>query len=426
MRDMVPPERRSIRNIPVSSRRRSEAPSQDEIAEEVAMQERPPMIRRRSRGGGKRLFYIIAGIVVILCAVGGLLLSTLFAGATVTVYPKEEQVTPPATLTAGLNPPAGSLGYAVITVTRSATTTVPASGTKQVSRSASGPITVYNATNASQRLIANTRFQAPNGKIYRIHDSVIVPAEVNASTPGSASAIVYADSPGAEYNIASDTRFTIPGFKSDPRYNQFYAQGSAISGGYIGPEPAIADADLTKASDDLKASLSQAAQSSLASQIPSNYMAIPGTLQVTFSDITQTPGQDNTATISQSATMSGGIIPTGDLAAAIAKQTVTGYNGEAVGFLDASQISISSATSTAPSGTITIAISGTPTLVWQYDPAAIKAAVIGKPKSQFQSIIQSFAPAVARAEAKVRPFWESTFPSDPRKVQVVTGAGSTQ
>ncbi|HVZ76082.1 MAG TPA: hypothetical protein VG934_02300 [Candidatus Paceibacterota bacterium] len=425
MRDMVPPERRSIRNIPVSSRRRAPA-AQDDIADEVAMQEHPPMIRRRPRGGGKRLFYIIAGVVILLCAVGGLLLSTLFAGATVTVYPKEQQVTPPATLTAALNPPAGNLGYAIMTVTRSATTTVPASGTKQVSRSASGPITIYNATASSQRLIANTRFEAPNGKIYRVHDSVVVPAASDSSTPGSASAIVYADSPGADYNIASDTRFTIPGFKGDPRYDQFYAQGSAISGGFVGAEPAIADADLTKASDMLKQGLSQAAQSSLASQIPASYLAIPGTLQVTFSDITQTPGQGSTATLSQSATMSGDIVPMGDLAAAIAKQTVTGYNGEAVGFADASQISISSATSTSSGGTITIAISGTPTLVWQYDPAAIKAAIIGKPKSEFQSIIQSMAPAVARAEAKVRPFWEGTFPSDPDKVQVVTGTQAAQ
>ncbi|HVV39200.1 MAG TPA: hypothetical protein VHD31_02640 [Candidatus Paceibacterota bacterium] len=425
---MVPHNDRSIRSIPVGSRGRKREPvielEDDTPVDPMDMREQRPMMRRAPRRN-RRWFIIIAVVVVILCAIGGLLLSTLFAGATVTVYPRQEKITPPSTLTAKLHPGAGELGYQVMTINRSATTTVQASGTKQVSRSASGPITIYNGAGTdAQRLIANTRFEAPDGKIYRIHESVSVPGGTKAAdgtiTPGSVTAMVYADSPGDSYNRA-ETRFTIPGFKGDPKYTTVYAQASAISGGFVGTEPSVAAADLSKASDTLKQGLTQAAQSALSSQIPNGYMAIPGTLQVTFSDLAQSPGSGNTANISQSATMSGSIVETNALASALARATITGYNNEAVTFTNVSDISIASATTTQPGADVPLQISGAPTLVWQFDPGAVKAALVGKSKSTFQSIIESFAPAIKRAEAKVRPFWEGNFPSNPDKIEVITG-----
>ena len=427
MRDMVPHNDRSIRNIPVSGRTRRREPAEeveDDSVDPLAMREARPMMRRKPNRG-RRWFIIAAIVVVIVCAIGGLLLSTLFAGATVTVTPQQQSVTPPPSITGTLNPGAGQLGYEVVTVTRSATTTVNASGIKQVSNSASGVITIFNSSGIDpQRLIANTRFQSPDGKIYRIHDSVTVPGDTKAAdgtvTPGSISTTVYADSPGDSYNLTSATRFTIPGFQGDPKYTTVYAQGSSITGGFAGPQPAVADADLAKAGDTLKQSLTQAAQSALTSQIPSGFMAIPGTLQVSFSDLVQSPGDANTATVSQSATMSGSIVDASALASAIARATVSGYNGEAVAFSDLSQISISAATTTQTGANLPITISGTPTLIWQYDPGALKSALVGKSKSQFQTIVDSFAPAIKSAQAKVRPFWEGSFPSDPNKINVVT------
>ncbi len=311
-------------------------------------------------------------------------------------------------------------------MSRSATTTVAASGTKQVSRSASGVITIYNTGSTdAQRLIANTRFQSPDGKIYRIHDSVTVPAVTKAAdvstVPGTATVTVYADSPGDSYNLSTDTRFTVPGFKGDPKYDEFYAEAAAVVGGYVGPEPAVADADLSKATDTLKQGLSQAAQSALTSQIPAGYIAVPGTLVATFSDISQAPDGATSADLSQTITMSGAVVSAAALASAIARQSVDSYNGESVAFADLGQITISAATTTAPGQDIPVVLSGTPTLVWQYDPNALKAALVGKSKATFQSIVESFAPAIARADAKVRPFWEANFPSDPAKIDVVTG-----
>jgi hypothetical protein len=387
-------------------------------------QDERPRLRRRKSGRSGTFWFIAVGVVAV-CVIGGLLLSTLFAGAVITIYPRTQSVTAPVTLSAQINAPVGTLPYALLTVVRYATTTVTASGSKQVSRQASGTITIYNAAGtASQRLIANTRFAAPDGKIYRIHDSVTVPGgSKNADgtiAPGTINATVYADSAGADYN-RGETRFTIPGFKDDPRYAQFYAIAHSISNGFVGQEPAIAPADLSKAQAAMQQALDGAVRSALASQIPEGFLPIPGTLKISYSSMTQTPSDATTASVSQSATALEGIVKASSLAAAVAKEgKVDGYKGEAVEFADASQVSMV-ATSTTVANTINITLTGIPTLVWQYDAGALKQALLGKPKSTFQSIVESFGPAIAKAEAKVRPFWQSSFPSDPNKITLTQG-----
>lgn len=96
---------------------------------------------------------------------------------------KTEPVTPPSSLLAVANAPTGTLGYQTMSVTQSASTSAAASGSKDVSKPATGVVTVYNAhSTASQQLIANTRFEASDGKIYRIRDQITVPGGVKNQT----------------------------------------------------------------------------------------------------------------------------------------------------------------------------------------------------------------------------------------------------
>lgn len=420
MRDMIPHNDRSIRNIPVpTNHRRSAPPVTMDMDEEDTTPVRTP---RRKRGGGKRKVFIMAAVaVVVLGALLAILLSTSLAGATVTVFPRKETVTAPASLVARINAPVGSLSYQTMTITRGATTTVPASGTKQVSRQASGVMTIYNTFDSkTQRLIANTRFEAPDGKIYRIHDSVVVPG-MSGSNPGTITATVYADSPGAEYN-RGETRFTIPGFKGDPRYAKFYAETKAITNGFVGTEPSVAAADLSAAQAALQQNLQAAVQAEVAAQVPDGYLPLISTLRVSYSNITQTPGAGSSANLSQTAQATVAIVRANDLAAAVAKQTLPTYDGAAIAFEDVSQISITTPSATAATGdALTLTLSGRPTLVWQFDPGTLLEALAGKDKGAFQEVIQSFEPAIMRAEASIRPFWKSAFPSNTEKIQIETG-----
>lgn len=405
---------RSIRNIAIKRKSRHEV-TEDYEDDEYLPEE--PVIPKRRRSKGPKRFWLWALLVVIVCAAFGALLSTVFAGASVTVYPRTQEVTVPATLKAQLNAPVGTLNYETLSITRSATTTVPAQGTQHVSRAASGVITIANSySTASQRLIANTRFEASDGKIYRIRDSVVVPG-MSGNNPGTVTATVYADSPGESYNKSGTTSFTIPGFKGDPRYAKFVAVAQGITGGFVGDEPAVAANDLANAKQQLQKQLDADVRTAAASAIPEGYSAIPGTLSVEYGDLLQTAGQNKTATLSQSATARGAIVRQSGLAAAIARATVQSYSGEAVAF--GQNAMTIQATSTKPGDTtLTLALNGKATLVWQFDPNALKQALLGKQKSELETIVKAFQPAVAKATVSIRPFWQSTFPREEEKIQI--------
>lgn len=414
---------RSIRNISVGRRPGRHSASVEHVHSlPPDPSDREGFSRRRGRRGLSR-FWLWAVVVIFFCALFGLLLSTVFAGATVTVYPRTETVEPPATLQAQQNAPVGVLQYQTLTVTRSASQSVAAAGTQRVSRAASGVVTISNNYSGSpQRLIANTRFEAPDGKIYRIRGSVTVPG-MTAAKPGTVTATIYADSPGPDYNKTGVTVFTIPGFKGDPRYGKFSAQSTGgISGGFIGDEPAVAPADLAAAKTALQKQVDADVRTAAAAEIPAGSVAIPGTLEVVFADIVQEAGGDKTAKLTQSATATGAIVREADLAAAIARKSIQNYTGEAVLFGEETAMTVDVAsTSKLSDGTLTLQLQGQTSLVWQFDPNALLQALAGKDKSAFQTTIQAFQPAIAKADASIRPFWRGVFPSDTTKIKIKTG-----
>jgi hypothetical protein len=96
---------------------------------------------------------------------------------------------------------------------------------------AHGTVVISNRfSTEAQSLVATTRLEAPDGKIFRLVSGVVVPGMTN-SQPGIIEASVIADQVGTGYNIPATT-FTIPGFKGSPKYEKFSAQSSkAMSGG---------------------------------------------------------------------------------------------------------------------------------------------------------------------------------------------------
>lgn len=103
-----------------------------------------------------------------------------------------------------------------------------AAGTAQKAR---GTIVIYNKYSTDpQSLVATTRFESVDGKIFRLITGVTVPGMVG-SQAGATEALIIADQPGSDYNIAGTT-FTVPGFKGSPKYDKFSAQSNkAMSGG---------------------------------------------------------------------------------------------------------------------------------------------------------------------------------------------------
>lgn len=124
---------------------------------------------------------------------------------------------------------------------------------------ARGSVIVYNEYNADpQTLVASTRLLSQDGKVFRLLSGVIVPGMTTVNgklAPGAIEAIVTADQPGQEYNIAATT-FTIPGFEGSAKYAKFYAKSSSVmsGGGVSGSDvAAVSDRDIAEAKKTIEA-----------------------------------------------------------------------------------------------------------------------------------------------------------------------------
>ncbi|NQV90301.1 hypothetical protein HQ487_02735 [Candidatus Uhrbacteria bacterium] len=129
---------------------------------------------------------------------------------------------------------------------------------KLVEDIARGSVTIYNNLSFAQQLVETTRFLSESGVLFRLEDTVSVPAG------GSVVAEVYADEVGATGN-SEPSRFTIPGL-SAARQESVYAQSTEA---FTGGEYAIAivtQGEMDLAADELEAELLEDAKAMLLNQ----------------------------------------------------------------------------------------------------------------------------------------------------------------
>lgn len=168
-----------------------------------------------------------------------------------------------------------------------ATLKFPATGTKAIERKAAGKMTIYNAySSESQQLVANTRFQTADGKVFRLAKAITIPgAQIKDGkiAPSSIEADIVADKPGAEYNIDTIPKLTIPGFAGTPKFNGFYGEiKTPTTGGFVGEAKIATEADITKAKSEATRTLESSIRTLLASQIPADFKVLDGSSKFTI------------------------------------------------------------------------------------------------------------------------------------------------
>ena len=159
--------------------------------------------------------------------------------------------------------------------------TYPATGKKFVEQKAKGEIVIYNAySSKSQLLVENTRFAAPDGKIFYLDKKITVPGanvEEGKIVPSSVKATITAESAGTEYNIGPIEKLSIPGFKNSAKYDKFYATAqNPMAGGFIGEMTYPTEEDIKSASEKTAANLKENLSSLLSIQIPKDFKKIDG------------------------------------------------------------------------------------------------------------------------------------------------------
>lgn len=417
--DIIPPSRRKAMD---SMRPAAPTPPPppppsmpDDEGPEEYDEEKPPQYPRplRTTKKGFPWKYAIATLVVIVLA---FITLQAFSGAKVEISPVVDET--PVSGEFAATSSAGDLSYELVTASTVVSASVPAEGTEEADDPAQGTITVYNAQAKTQQLIKNTRFESPQGLIFRIRDSITVPGGT-ATKPGELTVTVYADEGGEKYNVAP-TSFTIPGLKGSETYDLVYARSTeAMTGGFSGMRASVADATKTKKYDEMKSSIDAELQKALAGEVPEGYVLLPGASWTTYEP--QPDGiASGTVTLNQKGTVTAVVFPNEALAKAIAYRTLNGYEGQGVMLKDTGTLTVASMSGSAPSGgdtSFSFTLSGNTSIKWLVDPEKIAGAIAGKSRDAAQTVLKGF-PEVDKANMILRPFWAGKFPDDPDKIKV--------
>lgn len=423
LQDMVPPNGgRSIRNVPLPKGRR-ETPTL--MRDSGPVLPRPPKRSMKfsmpNFGGTKKVWWWIGGAVGILAI--ALVVMSFMSGARIEITPRVVKANftdifngyKVDSVTSGKEP-SNSLPFQVVTITKTGGKTVKANGEEEVQRKASGTIVIYNdAGTASQRLIKNTRFESPEGLIFRISDSVVVPGQKTVDgkkIPGSIEAVVYADDIGEKYNIGL-TDFTIPGFKNDPKYKTMYARSKTpMSGGFVGMVKKVAEADRVVAETEIENALKAELIKSAKSQIPSSMIILSGLEKFSFAPADQSEPSGSSVKININGSITAVISDRIVLGQFLASQSselknipVTLSNADSLVFAlkDGSKFDPTRDQS------MQFSIKGDLVFVGDIKNEELITALSGKQKTDLQTVKETF-PAIDQMKISLLPPWVSKLP----------------
>lgn len=431
VQDVIPRgTRRSIRDIPQSRDSQifrqinAVKPEENTIPESARENERKE--REKNFWNGKEHHssrntprIVLWSIVVVSIIVLVVIIGNIFSEAILNITPKSQNVAINLNLIAKSKVSVGDLSYTLFTLSKDKEEVVPADGEKPVESRSSGRIVIYNNYSTSaQRLVKNTRFETPDGLIYKIADSVTVPGRHAVSgkmVPGSIEVLVYAETVGDEYNIGL-TDFTIPGFKSNAeRFENFYGRSKTpMTGGKIGREKTVSEEKMLQARARLEGVLTQELLAEATSQVPKTAVFYDTAYRIRFEPVLSgAPVTGNNVALRERAHLTAFFINREELERVVARNSLEDSGDAAVNVPNLSDLKFEmkngsryNATSIGP---IEFNLKGEASIVWKFDETALKTDLAAKNKNKLLEIISKH-PAIVKADVTIRPFWKSDFP----------------
>lgn len=378
----------------------------------------------------KRKQILITAVVSLIIIVSAVLLNVFIGGAVVTVHPKVKNASVQSNFEIVTAPQADELGYELLTLEATSERQVKASGKEKVSMSAEGKIFVYNTSASLQRLIKNTRFENPDGLIFRIKESIDVPASTKDASgkvvPGSVVADVFADATGEKYNIAP-TKFTVPGLKGSDQFNNVYGESTvAFSGGFEGEKYILDDQELNTAQQALHVELRDKLLVQLEEEKPAGFIVYKDSVTFVYESLPSTEYGDSLATIKEKARLQIPIFKESEFAKFIAKKSVPEYNNEDVELNDPNTLVFTytdpqtALADIATSKKLDITLKGTVKIVWKFDEEKLKSELVSKKESDANAIFSKFGTSIANANTELRPFWATHFPDSPEDITIIS------
>ncbi|MDB5204477.1 MAG: seg [Candidatus Taylorbacteria bacterium] len=429
--DIIPSEKRSIRNISLGetkSKERDEDSSTQHVASDVKPKRRKivkevPSVDENFVFKGRSKFelsnIVLWGITLVSVIAVFLVLTHFLNSATINIEAKSWSVDLPNKLDLSLSPSAGQVGYSTVTLSDSLSDTLNATGEKDVTTKSTGTIIIYNNFDTNtQKLVAGTRFASSKGLIFKLDKAVSVPGikkVAGKSAPGSIEATVTADVAGTDYNIALDD-FTIPGFKGTAKSDKIYARSKTVMvGGNTGKVATVSDDDLSKKVAELKSQLDLKLKDKASKELPANQVSFDG-LSTTDYKIGSPTLQNSKALVQVTATKKMYLIDGNTLAGALlSPQNVNVLPTDEFMFTLGNATGAFASTTNDVSG---ISFAGKVSLGYKLDIDKFKASIAGASKDQISAIAAKY-PAINKVSATIKPFWKSSVPNDVNKITVV-------
>lgn len=380
----------------------------------------------------RRLLWVGLGVALI---VGYVVFMALFTKADVTLYASGSKVQIDANFAVDTNgatdAATGVLGGQAISNAKDLSGSFAPTGQKDVGTKAGGTMTVKNEYDTDTHpLQAGTRFNAPDGKVFRTTQDVVVPGLSVAPGPvivaGSVTVNVTADQNGDGYNEAP-ARYTIPGYGTAMQA-KIYGQGGQMSGGTSKTVTVVSQADIDKAKADLLAKDKASAETNLKGKVPSGYLAMPDSLQVTPGAASSSPAvgeEGNSATLTLPVTYMLLTVEKSDYTDFVhaQEQAQIGDKNQIYNDgLDAAQITAGDKDS---KGRATFKFATEAYGGVKLDIAGIKSQIKGKRYGDAVDIAGK-QPGVQRAEVTISPAWATSLPGNAAKIKLTIKVADTK
>ena len=363
---------------------------------------------------------IISFLILILLGAFGYVALNRVSTATINISPFKETLAIDSRLRAHANTTADGLPFEIAQLSAEESGLVTATGITSGGQKASGKITVYNNYgSAPQKLIANTRFQTSDGKVYRIKGAISVPGM------GLLEATVYADQAGEEYNIGPSD-FTLPGLKGGPRFEKVFAKSkTTMSGGASGNARVVKKEDIDSVRTAVNEKLKNRLTETLSKQKPEGYVLFSGAVKIEYIENPDNPKVGDSAGRSMAFKTKGSAIGYLFKKDALSKALVDDKSGDlkkapknepvAVDNVESLDFSLISADSN--NKEITVRLKGNADFVWVVDTAKLLEELMDFKGKDYNYFFQNY-PSVLGAIIVQSPKWWKNLPKDKSRIKI--------
>jgi hypothetical protein len=286
---------------------------------------------------------------------------------------------------------------------------------------AQGTIVIVNTSNpAPQKLVATTRFQAPDGKIVRLVDGVVVPG-VTGTGPATITAAVVADKVGPSYNIGPIDKLTIPGFAGTSKFDIYYGQiKTPLTGGFAGTGAYPTKNDIAQAKSQAESLFQETLVPLLQTNLGSDYHIVDGAVRLatTTERVDPTVGADGKFSVYIEGSLQALVFRQADVHSVLAYIVSQKLDDPSAYDITNEKLDYRAAQIDWKKGTMTLPLDYSATLTHRIDADAIAHGSVGKGEVDLKTYILGI-PGVEKVTISFWPFWVSSAPTRIDKIHVM-------